>query len=68
MHRLKYILLVFTLLVGMRGYADRTELEQAGMKLSQFLFYLDNLYVDTVDVGELAEKAIVEVLQELDPH
>ena len=68
MNRMKCILLVFTLLVGVRGYADRTELEQAGMKLSQFLFYLDNLYVDTVDVGELAEKAIVEVLQELDPH
>lgn len=68
MYRLKYILLVLTLLVCAQGYADRTELEQAGMKLSQFLFYLDNLYVDTVDVGELAEKAIVEVLQELDPH
>ena len=40
MDKLKYILLVVTLLVGVRGYADRTELEQAGMKLSQFLFYL----------------------------
>ena len=68
MHRLKYILLIFILLVSVRGCADRVDLEQAGMKLSQFLFYLDNLYVDTVDVGELAEKAIVEVLQELDPH
>ena len=52
MNRLKYMLLVITLLVSARGYADRTELEQAGMKLSQFLFYLDNLYVDTVDVGK----------------
>ena len=68
MNRLKYILLVFTLLVSVGGYADRAELEQAGMKLSQFLFYLDNLYVDTVDVSELAEKAIVKVLEELDPH
>lgn len=68
MNRLKYILLVFTLLVSVRGNADRAELEQAGMKLSQFLFYLDNLYVDTVDVNKLAEKAIVKVLEELDPH
>lgn len=68
MNKLRHIYLIFTLLLSVSVYADRTELEQAGMKLSQFLFYLDNLYVDTVNVGELAEKAIVEVLQDLDPH
>ncbi len=68
MNKLKGILLVFTLLVGVSVRADRVEMEQAGMKLSQFFFYLDNLYVDTVDLGELAEKAIVKVLEELDPH
>lgn len=64
----KYILLISTLLISLCSYADRNSLEQAGMKLSQFLFYLDNLYVDTVNVGKLAERAIVEVLKDLDPH
>ena len=68
MKYLRYITLIFTLLFSTWLKADRSDLEQAGMKLSQFLFYLDNLYVDSVDVHDLTEKAIVNVLQELDPH
>lgn len=37
-------------------------------KFSKVLGYIDNFYVDTVDKEALVEKAVVEMLKELDPH
>lgn len=37
-------------------------------KFSKVLGYIDNLYVDSVQKDQLVEKAIVEMLKELDPH
>ena len=37
-------------------------------KLSSLLYTLDDQYVDSVDVGDLVEKAIPLILGELDPH
>lgn len=42
--------------------------EPEAFKFAQMLFYIDNLYVDTVDLHRLTEKAIVNMLNELDPH
>lgn len=37
-------------------------------KLEALLYHIDQMYVDSVDDEELVEKAIVSMLQELDPH
>ncbi len=37
-------------------------------KFNQFYRYLNSVYVDTVNNSRLIEKAITEVLQQLDPH
>ncbi|KPL17351.1 MAG: peptidase S41 [Bacteroides sp. SM1_62] len=38
------------------------------LKFSQVINWIDKYYVDTVNKSELVEKAIVEMLQNLDPH
>jgi len=38
------------------------------MKFGRLLRLIDSYYVDTTKVGDLTEKAIVEVLRDLDPH
>ncbi len=37
-------------------------------KLSSILSYINNEYVDTVDIGSLSEAAIPAVIEKLDPH
>lgn len=37
-------------------------------ELDQVLFYVNEHYVDSVDVQEVEDEAIVQALQELDPH
>lgn len=37
-------------------------------KLSSILSYIENEYVDTVDINELSEAAIPELISHLDPH
>lgn len=41
---------------------------QATQKLNQFVNYLGGSYVDTLNMGELVDGAIVEMLSQLDPH
>jgi carboxyl-terminal processing protease len=37
-------------------------------KLEALLYHIDRMYVDTIDEGDLVEKAIRGMLEELDPH
>lgn len=37
-------------------------------KLTSLLYMINNFYVDTLDMSELTEMAIVQTLKELDPH
>ncbi len=37
-------------------------------KLQQFLYYLNEYYVDQVDADSLATEVIQEIIDELDPH
>ncbi|HOP42410.1 MAG TPA: S41 family peptidase [Flavobacteriales bacterium] len=37
-------------------------------KLDALLYHIDRMYVDSVDDGKLVERAIVSMLEELDPH
>lgn len=39
-----------------------------GSKLNNLLHYVSDLYVDTVDMNDLVEKAMPQILSELDPH
>ena len=40
----------------------------AAQKFGTLMRYVDQLYVDSVDVETLTEKAIVNILEDLDPH
>jgi len=44
------------------------DLAQTAEKFRQVLYYVDNLYVDSVKTDSLAEAAIVQMLKGLDPH
>lgn len=37
-------------------------------KLNDLLHMIDDMYVDTVSVGDLVEKSLPQILRELDPH
>ena len=61
------LILLFTLSVAslqaqIKNTAETTD------KFSTLLNYIDLMYVDTVNSSELVEKAIVHMLEELDPH
>jgi carboxyl-terminal processing protease len=43
-------------------------LNQETFKIGKTLGLIDALYVDSVDLDKLAEKAIIEILKNLDPH
>lgn len=45
-----------------------TVLREASLKYHYLLNLLDNVYVDTVDVKKLVERAMVSTLEQLDPH
>lgn len=39
-----------------------------GNKLNDLLHIIDDQYVDTVDMAQIVEKALPQILRELDPH
>ncbi|MDR0712219.1 MAG: S41 family peptidase [Prevotellaceae bacterium] len=44
------------------------KINEAIFKFGRFIYYLSSSYVDTVNVDNLTEKAIIDVLSALDPH
>lgn len=74
MKSIKIVLLSFILLttIGLFAQAKKQEqkadLKTTGQKLATTLYIIDNFYVDSNDVAELTEDAIVAMLKELDPH
>lgn len=40
----------------------------AASKFDEVMYYINNVYVDTVNVADLEEEAIVAMIDELDPH
>ena len=49
------------------GQAQETVQEQ-GEKFNTLLYYMNRMYVDSVDLDGLVETAIRGMLEELDPH
>ena len=50
------------------AWAQSPDREAQAQKFSTLLYYVDEIYVDSVDAGELVESAIVAMLEEMDPH
>ncbi|MEI8203872.1 MAG: S41 family peptidase [Bacteroidota bacterium] len=50
------------------SFAQRNDPKSSDLKLSALLNYIRYAYVDTVNEGKIVEKAIVEMMKELDPH
>ncbi|MDR1415866.1 MAG: S41 family peptidase [Prevotellaceae bacterium] len=44
------------------------KVNDAMFKFGRLMYYLSTSYVDTVDVDDLTEKAVIKALSELDPH
>jgi carboxyl-terminal processing protease len=55
-------LLLFSLSVSAQVLNEET------FKIGSTLYLIDTHYVDSVNMGSLAEKAIIEILKNLDPH
>lgn len=73
----KYILVIIAFLSLTTGYAQRRNAVlnsqnesnlEATQKMMQFMKYLGGTYVDTLNMGNLVDAAIVEMLSKLDPH
>jgi carboxyl-terminal processing protease len=47
---------------------SQTTPSQSAMKMGELFNYIDRMYVDEVDIGDLTDKAIRNLLEELDPH
>ena len=50
------------------AWAQSPDREAQAQKFSTLLYYIDEIYVDSVDAGDLVESAIVGMLEEMDPH
>jgi len=65
---LLFVGLLISLVFRGKAQSYDEKLNAEFQKLSNLLFLLDRSYVDTVDMHEMVESAIVESLQKLDPH
>ena len=68
-----YKIAVVSILLGVISWGSGSELKAqdvqgSTMKFGRLLRLIDSYYVDTTNVDDLTEKAIVEVLRGLDPH
>ncbi|MBW8326592.1 MAG: S41 family peptidase [Prolixibacteraceae bacterium] len=68
-----YKIAVVSILLGVISWGSGSELKAQDvqgntMKFGRLLRLIDSYYVDTTNVDDLTEKAIVEVLRGLDPH
>ncbi len=49
-------------------WAQQSDFEDQGQKFNTLLYYMDQLYVEETDMEALVETAIVNMLEEMDPH
>ena len=62
------LVLVFTLLIPSQFITAQEVVQKNQLKFGRLLRLVDGYYVDSANVEELTEKAIVHLLSELDPH
>ena len=61
-------ILMLTLMVAGGSELKAQEVQDNAMKFGRLLRLIDSYYVDSTKINDLTEKAIVEVLRNLDPH
>ena len=64
--RSRFLLVIPMLLMSCAALAQ--DLSTQINKVGQFLFYLQNYYIDTVNVPALVDQVIMKTITELDPH
>jgi carboxyl-terminal processing protease len=64
----KVILLFCTVLSFQFSFGQVKNPEATTDKFNMLLNYVEHLYVDSVDAAELTERAVVALLEQLDPH
>ncbi|GHU62602.1 peptidase S41 [Bacteroidia bacterium] len=50
------------------SYGQNNNIDPSIRKVEMAMYFIENLYVDSVDKNKLAEDAIVSLLEKLDPH
>lgn len=50
------------------AWSQLSDFEEQGQKFNTLLYYMDQLYVEDTDMESLVETAIVNMLEEMDPH
>lgn len=53
---------------GQQKNVKPMDTDKTSRKISTLFHYINNFYVDTLDMPDLAEKVFVQTLKELDPH
>ena len=48
--------------------AGMSDYERAVKKVGSVMYCIDNYYVDTANIKDLAEKAVINIMKSLDPH
>ena len=66
----KFIFILFICLASTVSFAQQGwgDINESYYKFARLLGYINLQYVDTVNIPKLTEKAVVEVLKNLDPH
>jgi len=70
-HIILTILVISTLYINnslAQTHSNEMDQVETTKKFSTLLYLINNFYVDTLDMSELTEKAIINTLKELDPH
>lgn len=62
------LLFAFVIILPTASYAQSQEVRRNIQKLVALYQYIDYAYVDSVELQELVDNAIIETLKELDPH
>lgn len=68
----KVLTLIILLLASTYGFSQKNtrtmDATKTTKKYNSLLYLINNFYVDTMDMPEITEKAIILTLKELDPH
>ncbi|MFM9986665.1 MAG: S41 family peptidase [Flavobacteriales bacterium] len=62
------VLITLAILTGFNGYSQTPDPNSTVDKFATLLNYIQYMYVDSVNAAKLTEKAIIGLLEELDPH
>lgn len=68
MKKVSIILLLIIASVSAVGQSSGVRFQRAMNKINQSLYYINSLYVDSVNIEKITEEAIKEALAQLDPH